>query len=196
MKSIGLVLSLLIGGNTFAYHEVDGKAKEKDKGNNGGFVNKANCSPATAKLIFEFNDVRAQLNTNGVLFRDRANNVAAYEVPKSTSGDRLTAIYAAALWMGGTDVNGQLKLAAAKFGDGNDFWTGPLTVTAGTGTIDLKYPVGNEATRDFGDAISMDAQQFAVLPECKPHPIGQGCCFLAVVCVLQEKCGIGQGFEV
>lgn len=53
-----------------------------------------------------------------------------------------------------------------------------------------------EEARDFGDAISMDAQQFVVLPECRPHPIGQGYCFLAVVCVLQEKSGISQGFEV
>ena len=113
MKSIGLVLSLLIGGNTFAYNETGGKAKEKDKGNNDGFVNKANCAPATAKLIFEFNDVRAQLNTYGVLFYDRANGVAAYEIPKSSSTAKLTAIYAAALWMGGTDVNGQIKKISA-----------------------------------------------------------------------------------
>jgi hypothetical protein len=152
MKSIGLILSLLIGGNTWAYNETGGKVKEKDKGNNDGFVNKANCAPATAKLIFEFNDVRAQLNTYGVLFLDRANGVAAYEVPKSSSSAKLTAIYAAALWMGGTDVNGQLKLAAAKFGVGNDFWTGPLTTTAGTGNYDPKFPVGDDAVRDYGDA--------------------------------------------
>ncbi len=151
IKYVGLVLSLLLVGNTYAYHDLNAKSKGKDKGDDG-FMNKANCSPATSKLIFEFNDVRAQLNTNGVLFYDRAGRVAGYEVPKSTSGPKLRAIFAASLWMGGTDVNGQLKLAAAKFGDGNDFWTGPLTATAGTGNYNPQFPVGDDATRDFGDA--------------------------------------------
>ncbi|TXI88116.1 MAG: T9SS type A sorting domain-containing protein [Crocinitomicaceae bacterium] len=154
IKYVGLVLSLFMVANTYAYHDLNAKSggKGKDKGDDG-FVNKANCPPATARLIFEFNDVRAQLNTNGVLFYDRAGRVAAYEVPKTESGPKLKAIFAAALWMGGTDVNGQLKLAAAKFGDGNDFWTGPLTVTPGTGNMPGPgQPVGDDAFRDFGEA--------------------------------------------
>lgn len=150
IKYIGLVLSLLIVNNSFAYnHEIE-KSKGKDKGGNGsGFTGKANCPPASTKLIFEFNDVRAQLNTNGVLFYDRANNQAAYEVPKNS---KLTAIFAASLWMGGKDPNGLLKLAAMKFASGNDFWPGPLTSVAGSGTYNPALPVGDNATRDYGDA--------------------------------------------
>lgn len=155
IKYVGLLLSLLMVSNSYALSDEASNNSQGGKGNKGGddgFVNKANCAPATAILILQFNDVRAQLNTNGVLFYNRTGNVAAYEVPKTESGPRYKAIYAAALWMGGTDVNGQLKLAAAKFGQGNDFWAGPLTTVPGSGNIDLKYPVGDSAKRDFGDA--------------------------------------------
>lgn len=152
IKYVGLVLSLLLVSNTYAYHDLNAKqGKGKDKVDDG-FTGKAGCAPATNKLIFEFNDVRAQLNTNGVLFYDRAARVAGYEVPKSSSGPKLRAIFAASLWMGGVTSTGQLLLAAAKFGDGNDFWTGPLTSTHGSGDYNPLFPVGDAARRDFGDA--------------------------------------------
>lgn len=130
--------------NAFAYYgpnDKDGKTKPKPKG--------ANCSPATAKLIMEFNDVKALIEQGGSMFQNRAAGVAAYEVPK---GSNRFAIFAGSLWMGGTDINGQLKLAALKFRQGNDFWPGPLTVTPGTGTFNPGSPVGDGATRDFGEA--------------------------------------------
>ena len=66
------------------------------------------------------------------MWQDRSKNDAAYEVPKG-SGEAV--IYAGALWMGGLDVNNQLKLAALTFRSGNDFWTGPLSTVPGTGNI-------------------------------------------------------------
>lgn len=110
---------------------------------------KANCSPATAKLTMKFNDVSALIEQGGSMFQNRAAGVAAYEVPK---GSNRYAIYAGALWMGGTDINGQLKLAALRYRQGNDFWPGPLTVTPGSGTYSPLNPVGDDATRDFGEA--------------------------------------------
>ncbi|MFN6083357.1 MAG: T9SS C-terminal target domain-containing protein, partial [Fluviicola sp.] len=99
----------------------------------------AGCSPANYRKTNQFNDVKAQLETGGLLFLDRANGLATYRVPKNSQS---TLIYAAALWMGGLDVNGQLKLAAVKFRNtGNDFWPGPLTVSPGTGNV---YPPNNE----------------------------------------------------
>ena len=83
------------------------------------------------------------------MFQNRAAGVAAYEVPK---GSNRFAIFAGALWMGGTDVNGQLKLAALRYRSGNDFWPGPLTVTPGTGNFNPINPVGDDAVRDFGEA--------------------------------------------
>jgi hypothetical protein len=97
----------------------------------------------------KFNDVSALIEQGGSMFQNRAAGVAAYEVPK---GSNRFAIYAGALWMGGTDVNGQLKLAALRYRTGNDFWPGPLTVTPGTGTFNPINPVGDDAIRDFGEA--------------------------------------------
>jgi hypothetical protein len=37
------------------------------------------------------------------------------------------ALFTAALWLGGTDVNNQLKLAALRYRNGQDYWTGPLS---------------------------------------------------------------------
>ena len=119
------------------------------KGSSDNNPKGANCSPATAKLTLEFNDVAALIEQGGSMFQNRTDGTAAYEVPK---GSGLNAIYAGALWMGGTDVNGQLKLAALRYRQGNDFWPGPLTVTPGTGTYNPLFPVGDDATRDFGEA--------------------------------------------
>jgi hypothetical protein len=119
------------------------------KGSSDNNPKGANCSPATAKLTLEFNDVAALIEQGGSMFQNRTDGTAAYEVPK---GSGLNAIYAGALWMGGTDVNGQLKLAALRYRQGNDFWPGPLTVTPGTGSFNPLFPVGDDATRDFGEA--------------------------------------------
>ncbi|MBU3659400.1 MAG: T9SS type A sorting domain-containing protein [Flavobacteriales bacterium] len=147
MKSKIIAVVLGVGffcSNAFGYYgpnDKSGKEKPKPKG--------ANCSPATAKLIMEFNDVKALIEQGGSMFQNRAAGVSSYEVPK---GSNRFAIFAGALWMGGTDINGQLKLAALRFRQGNDFWPGPLTVTPGTGTFNPGNPVGDGATRDFGEA--------------------------------------------
>ena len=54
-------------------------------------------------------------------------NSAKYEVPK---GGGVHALYAGSLWMGGVDVNNQLKVAAIRYRQvGYDFWPGPLNTT-------------------------------------------------------------------
>ena len=131
--------------NSLAYLGPNDKSNKKPTSGTKG----ANCSPATAKLTLEFNDVRALIEQGGSMFQNRAAGTAAYEVPK---GSNLFAIYAGALWMGGTDVNGQLKLAALRYRQGNDFWPGPLTATPGTGNYNPQGAVGFDAVRDFGEA--------------------------------------------
>ena len=137
-----LLAVAFLGTNALAYYGPNDKNKKPGKA-------KANCSPATAKYIMEFNDVRALIEQGGSMFQNRQNGVAAYEVPK---GSNRFAIFAGALWMGGTDVNGQLKLAALRYRQGNDFWPGPLSVTPGTGNYNPLFPVGDDAIRDFGEA--------------------------------------------
>ncbi|MEZ4889092.1 MAG: T9SS type A sorting domain-containing protein [Crocinitomicaceae bacterium] len=112
----------------------------------------AACAPAVKKYILDFNDVSALLQMGGRLFEDEQKSVAGYEVPK---GGGAKAIFAAALWMGGRDQNGQLKLAAVRFRQvGNDFWGGPLTVTipyAPNVNYNPLNPVGDNTIRPYGD---------------------------------------------
>lgn len=83
----------------------------------------AGCSPASNIIRLNFNNVNTRVEAGGLWWQDRANGVADYEVP---AGSNSYAIYAGGLWLAGLDVNGQLKAAASKFGQGVDYWTGPL----------------------------------------------------------------------
>lgn len=90
------------------------------------------CLAASASTDLDVNNVRARINTGGDMWWDLQGN-AEYFIPKSTYK---TSMFSAALWIGGLDVNGQLKLAAQRYrGEGVDYFTGPLT-NDGTASID------------------------------------------------------------
>lgn len=134
--------------------------KYETKGNNQNqstpnYEKGAKCSPSTERLTLAFNDVSALIEQGGSMWQNRSQGVAAYEVPK---GSGLKVIYAGSLWMGGTDVSGQLKIAALMFRQNEDFWAGPLTITLGSGNYDPIVPVGAAAVRDFG-AATIEAGQ-------------------------------------
>ncbi|MFN5786620.1 MAG: T9SS C-terminal target domain-containing protein [Flavobacteriia bacterium] len=152
------LIAIILGVTTLWSNSALSYIHPQDKSSKGSgqpVLKGANCSPATAKLTMEFNDVRALIEQGGSMFQNRAAGVASYEIPKNSG---LHVIYAGALWMGGTDVNGQLKLAALRYRQGNDFWPGPLTVTPNTGTYNPLFPVGDDVVRDFGEA-NIDPQQ-------------------------------------
>ena len=112
----------------------------------------AGCAPANEKIFMEFNNIRALVETGGSLWQDRSNGRSSYEYPKDS---RNHVIYSGALWMGGEDINGQLKLAAHMFRQGNDFWPGPLgDLIQGTGNYNPFVPQNADATlvRDYGAA--------------------------------------------
>lgn len=146
--SVGFVLAC---GSVFAYRTEGGPSGGSGiPPTSNGQAKSANCGPGVKGLTMDFNDVAAFIEQGGSMFQNRNANVAAYEVPK---GSGLNVIYAGALWMGGTDVNGQLKLAGLTFRTtGNDFWPGPLTVNPGTGNYNPNNPVGDDAIRDYGEA--------------------------------------------
>ncbi|MCB9335242.1 MAG: T9SS C-terminal target domain-containing protein [Flavobacteriales bacterium] len=121
--------ALLLATSTISARSV----ATNNNGNKGGGTTPtpaAGCAPAAAVAILEFNNVRARLETTGgTMFQDRGAGIAAYSIPKQIDEENdpyYAAIYAAGLWIGGTDQNGQLKVAAAMFRQGNDFWPGPL----------------------------------------------------------------------
>ncbi len=84
----------------------------------------AQCTPPTTTTYLELNNVRAMVHTAGNLWQVPNQNYAQYEVPKNSGR---MALFTAALWLGGTDVNNQLKLAALRYRNGQDYWTGPLS---------------------------------------------------------------------
>ena len=82
------------------------------------------CRRGQGSAELSINNVRARINTSGNMWYD--GSTARYFVPKDGNS---TAMYCAALWIGGTDANDQLRVAALRFGQsGDDFWPGPLTV--------------------------------------------------------------------
>ncbi|MCQ2262091.1 MAG: hypothetical protein MJZ42_02930 [Bacteroidales bacterium] len=80
------------------------------------------CKRAQSTAELNVNNVRALINAYGNMWFD--GSVTQYHLPKNSNS---TPLYCAALWIGGTDVNGQLRIAALCFGSyGDDYWPGPL----------------------------------------------------------------------
>ena len=100
------------------------------------------CKRAQSTAELNINNVRALINAYGNMWFDGA--IAQYHIPANATS---TPMYCAALWVGGTDVNDQLRLAALRFGsEGDDYWPGPLTVD-GQATVSLD--VCNEYDRHY-----------------------------------------------
>jgi len=150
-KFILNILIIGIASSSFAYRNFDHHGPTNNNSNPGD-DRAANCAPANERLFVEYNNVRALVETGGSLWQDRANGSASYEVPKESNK---FVLYSGALWMGGEDVNGQLKLAAHMFRQGNDFWAGPLgDLISGTGNYDPFTPQTADITlyKDYGAA--------------------------------------------
>ncbi|MEI6059170.1 MAG: hypothetical protein WCR72_00605, partial [Bacteroidota bacterium] len=121
-----MLLGLLLVANTTRaeqYHYKSGVAAVKQS-------LAAGCAPGANFKWLEINNVRCRINTGGDMWWDF--ETAQYEIPK---GSKKMSMFSAALWIGGLDANGQLKLAALRYrGVGNDYWPGPLTID-GTASI-------------------------------------------------------------
>lgn len=84
----------------------------------------AGCPAGAGFAFLDVNNIRARVNTGGDMWWnfDRAQ----YYVPAAT---QKTSMFSASLWIGGLDVNGQLKLAAQRYRQiGVDYWPGPLSM--------------------------------------------------------------------
>ncbi len=96
----------------------------------------AACKRAQSTAELNINNVRALINGYGNMWYD--GSVAQYHLPKNSN---TCPLFCAALWIGGTDVNDNIRIAALRFGsEGDDYWPGPLKIN-GTAAIDL--PVCN-----------------------------------------------------
>jgi hypothetical protein len=119
----------------------------------------AGCAAGSNSKYLDINNVRAVIYSygNGWFIEN-----AEYEIPK---GSKCTSMFSFSLWIGGVDINNNLKLAAYRYGQGpttatshtkNDFWPGPLTVD-GTAAIDAEtcanydklYPITRAEVQEF-----------------------------------------------
>lgn len=119
-----LFASVLFNGVSYAEKYKFGNDSGSNKTSSAS-SSSAGCAPPQGSAIMDLNNVRTIVYTGGDMWQNFSANQALYEVPK---GSGKHSLFSGSLWMGGTDVNGQLKLAAMRFRqDGNDFWPGPLT---------------------------------------------------------------------
>ncbi len=135
-----ILLGFLLVANTGLARQVDFKS-----GVPTVKATAAGCAPGANFKWLEINNVRTRINTGGDMWWDF--ETAQYEIPK---GSKKMSMFAAALWIGGMDANGQLKLAAHRYRSGPnnqagsfaDFFSGPLSTDgkASVGTEDCaKY---------------------------------------------------------
>ncbi len=103
----------------------------------------AGCPPSTSTTTMALNNVRALIHTGGNAWQTPGQNSSMYEVPKNAG---IHALFTGSLWLGGVDINGQLKLAAVRYRDGNDYWTGPLT---NTGNAEITPDVCSQYDKHF-----------------------------------------------
>jgi hypothetical protein len=122
-----------------------------------------NSQVATTSI--QFNNAKGLITDAGVFFTDLANALAGYEAPAS-SGKNL--IYSSAFWFGGTDMNGQLKLAAQNmYNQSSDLWPGALTAD-GTALTVSPNPLGqtlwNVSRSEINQHIASYGQSGYVVP--------------------------------
>jgi hypothetical protein len=162
MKTLLLILAGSVSHLSYGWNPPSTNGGVSGGGNGSGngtvMATKAsNCTPTTERKFMDFNDLRVIIETGGIMWQDRLLNRGSYFAPKppSTASNGPSVLYAGALWMGGTDVNGQLKLAGMLFAArGRDYWTGPLTVNLNTGNFDPIDQIvgGSNISRPFGEA--------------------------------------------
>jgi hypothetical protein len=138
MRSLKILLMSLLGVVIFAtasYAHVDPTKSGKVKNNDDQEVNfREQCTTASAQIDQDVNNVRARLTSGGDVWWDR--NDGAYIVPKVEPGEiAVSSIFAGAVWLGGQDPGGNLKVACQTYGNSNgnsDFWSGPIDPINGT----------------------------------------------------------------
>ncbi len=88
--------------------------------------NSGGCAAPAYSSVLELNNVRTTIHTGGDMWWDLLGN-PRYEIPK---GSGKHSLFLGGIWIGGTDVNGQLRVSAVRYrANGTDYYTGPLIVS-------------------------------------------------------------------
>ena len=137
MRNIKVLIASFFGmlffaTSAFAYYAP--KEKSSTPANNQTVTFREQCVTANEQIDQDVNNVRARLTTGGDVWWNR--NDGKYVVPKVDPGQQeVSSIFAGAVWLGGVDPGGNLKVACQTYGNANgqsDFWPGPLIDGSGT----------------------------------------------------------------
>ena len=108
------------------------------------------CTAGVTQTTLDINNVRATILTDGDMWWNLVS--AHYEIPK---GGGAHSIFAGALWIGGVDAGGQLKVAAMTYRqNGIDFWPGPLDANTSVSSTecqkyDKHFPITKTEVQNF-----------------------------------------------
>ena len=135
---LGLILSFTV--NIANAHINPELAKQKPSTDKVEIDFREDCVPATSQMDMDINNVRARLTTGGDVWWNLQDG--RYVVPKPPLGSGLpevSSIFAGAVWIGGYDKGGNLKLAAHTYrsSSSNDFYPGPIDPVTGTTELDV-----------------------------------------------------------
>lgn len=123
ISSVALVLALNVSARENT-GQLGGRSAQRIQQNMNTLA--GSCTPATAQTDLDINNVRTTILSGGDMWWDLIS--AQYEIPK---GSGVHSLFSGALWIGGVDAGGQLKVAAMTYRQtGNDFWPGPLDTVA------------------------------------------------------------------
>ena len=134
MKKSTLKLLVLICITALSASAKENKSVRHRQGNPTPQV--GTCPNTTAQTDLDINNVRAHILNGGDMWWDPISQVNTYEVPK---GSGKNSIYSGAIWIGGYDGTGALKVAAQTYrqAGGNDFWSGPISKDTVTDSLSI-----------------------------------------------------------
>lgn len=128
----------------------------------------AGCQPSKSKTELDINNVRCPIFINGDMWWDLVGN-AKYEVPY---GSNKFSLFAGAIWIGGKDNAGNLKVAAQTYRQsGSDFWPGPLdTVNASINSdecsqYDRHWKISKSEVKAFVEYYAANGQVDPATPD-------------------------------
>lgn len=119
----------------------------------------SNCTAPTSSVQLDINNVRCLIHNGGDMWWD-LNSSPRYEIPKVPPGvPAIHSMFASAVWVGGYDAGGRLRLAAQTYRQsGTDFFAGPLTLQGTTDAStcqkwDRHFVITRQEINDFLSAF-------------------------------------------
>ena len=139
MRNIKVLIALFFGvcffaTSALAYYNPKERPVAPPAKDNSSVSFREQCVTANRQIDQDVNNVRARLTCGGDVWWNR--NDGKYVVPKVEPGQQeVSSLFAGAVWLGGFDPGGNLKVACQTYGNSSgrsDFWSGPLNPETGT----------------------------------------------------------------